>query len=126
MPEGAPVQRVVLSAETRRDVRDLHIWTIKHFGLAAAGRYRILLKQALHDIAENPERAGSQERPELAEGVRTYHISLSRERGKALGGRVKQPRHFIVYRRRGRAVIEILRILHDARDLEHLLRTDVS
>ena len=34
--------------------------------------------------------------------------------------RVKEPRHFLLYRRRGK-VIEVMRILHDARDLERHL-----
>jgi len=34
---------------------------------------------------------------------------------------VKKPRHFLVYRRRGEEVIDVVRVLHDARDLERHL-----
>ena len=87
-------------------------WTVKEFGDRAAHRYDELIKQTLRDIAEDPERSGSKEKPELMmEGVRTYHLSFSRRRLPHPG--VKEPRHFLLYRRRGN-VIEVARILHDA------------
>jgi toxin ParE1/3/4 len=51
----------------------------------------------------------------MAEGARTYHISLSRNR--AVAARVKQPRHFLLYRCREDGVIEVARVVHDGRDL---------
>jgi toxin ParE1/3/4 len=43
-----------------------------------------------------------------------YHLSGSRDR--VAGDRVKAPRHFLLYRiETGR--VEVLRILHDSRDL---------
>ncbi len=35
-----------------------------------------------------------------------------------MGPQVKEPRHFILYRKREVGVIEVGRILHDGRDLE--------
>jgi toxin ParE1/3/4 len=93
----------------------------ERFGERAAARYRDLLKQALRDIAADPERPGSKERPDLARGVRTYHLFFSRDRARGDLGVVKKPRHFLVYRRRGEAVIDVVRVLHDARDLERHL-----
>ena len=79
-----------------------------------------LIKEAVHDIGTNPERPGSMERPEIMfQGARTYHISLSR--GRVTGTQVKEPRHFLLYRRREDGVIEVARILHDGRDLARQL-----
>jgi len=57
----------------------------------------------------------------MMEGARTYHLSLSRSR--LPGAVVKEPRHFILFRRSGE-VIEVARILHDASDLERHLPQD--
>ena len=51
--------RVVLSAAARADIRDVLIWSRDKFGERAAARYRDLLKQAIRDIAADPERSGS-------------------------------------------------------------------
>lgn len=80
-------------------------------------RYNSSMTQALRDIAEEPERPGSQQRPELGAGVLVYHLRFSRDRAGSEPGRVKVPRHFLVYRRQN-GLIEVLRVLHDARDLE--------
>jgi toxin ParE1/3/4 len=89
-------------------------WTIREFGIAAAVRYDNLVKQALRDIAEDPVRSGSVERPEImVPGARTYHLEFSRRR---VTPGVKKPRHLILYRERD-GVIEVARILHDSRDL---------
>jgi toxin ParE1/3/4 len=86
--------------------------SFQEFGEAASLRYVALLRQALSDIEADPERPGSKERPEiLIEGARTYHMALSRTR--VSGSRVKEPRHFILYRRREDGVIEVARVLHD-------------
>ena len=97
------------------------MWSQERFGEHATGRYGDLLKQALRDIAADPERPGSKDRPDLARGVRTYHLFFSRDRVRGTLGVVKKPRHFLVYRRRGEALIDVVRILHDARDLERHL-----
>ncbi len=86
-------------------------------GYQAKLRYEALLIQALRDIESEPFRPGSTERPEIViKGARTYHIVLSRTH--VSGPRVKEPRHFILYRHRDVAnVIDNGPILHDGRDL---------
>ncbi len=121
MREAGGPRRVVLAPAARRDIREALAWSQERFGERAAGRYRDLLKQALRDIASNPERPGSRGRPELARGVRTYHLFFSRDRVLAGLGVVRKPRHFLVYRRRGEGAIDVIRVLHDARDLERHL-----
>jgi toxin ParE1/3/4 len=111
--------RLVLAPSAQQDLREALQWSEARFGKAAAVRYRTLVKQALRDIALDPDRPGSAERPELSSGARTYHLRFSRDRVRG-GATVKTPRHFLIYRRRG-AVLEIARVLHDARDLERHL-----
>jgi toxin ParE1/3/4 len=107
---------VRLTRPAQQDLFDVMEWTVQQFGERAALRYDALIKQALKDIGADPERPGSKERPEIMiEGARTYHLSLSRTR--VSGSRVKEPRHFLLYRRRDDGVIEVARILHDGRDL---------
>ncbi len=121
MAESGGPLRIVLAPAARRDIRDTLIWSEERFGERAASRYRELQKQALRDIAADPERPGSRARPELAQGVRTYHLFFSRERARGELGIVNRPRHLLVYRRRGEAVVDIVRVLHDARELDRHL-----
>ena len=94
--------------------------SFQEFGEAASLRYRALIRQALFDIRADPERPGSKERSEIMiQGARTYHLEFSRRR--VSGSTVKEPRHFLLYRRREDGVIEVVRILHDGRDLQRHL-----
>jgi toxin ParE1/3/4 len=109
-----PVYGVQLAAPASRDFIEIMDWTIDQFGLAAADRYEVLIGQALMDVGESPLRPGAKQRPELPAGVYTYHLSSSRDR--VTGDRVNAPRHFLLYRVVSLRV-EVLRILHDSRDL---------
>ncbi len=112
---SAESRRVVLAPLATLDIRDALRWSQTRFGLAAARRYRELLKQALQDIGLDPERLGSNPREDLLiAGARTYHIAFSRRRGA--GAVVKEPRHFLLYRQRG-DLVEVARVLYDSRDL---------
>ena len=93
-------------------------WSIERFGVAAADRYETLIRQVLTDVGENPFRPGARQRPELPQGIYTYPLARSRDRVE--GDRVKAPRHFLLYRVLSFRV-EVLRILHDSRDLERHL-----
>lgn len=109
--------RLSLAPAALKDVREILRWSEEKFGILAQERYRALLKQALSDIEGDPELVGSREHREiLRRGVRTYHLLFSRSR--VMGPQVKEPRHFILYRKREVGVIEVGRILHDGRDLE--------
>ena len=121
MPEAGGRVRIVVAPFARSDIREALIWSQERFGESASARYRALLKQALRYIAADPERPGSKERPDLARGIRTYHLFFSRDRARSELGMVKKPRHFLVYRRRGEDVIDVLRMPHDSRDLERHL-----
>ena len=123
MPSAGRPRRVVLSPEADLDIRELLAWSKEKFGGNAAARYRSLLQRALGDIGDDPSRPGSESRPELGRNIRVFHLRSSRDRAKALDGTtVRQPRHFVIYRMREERIIDILRILHDSRDLERTCR----
>ena len=111
---------VVLAPAARNDIREALKWSEERFGKRAALRYQALLKQALRDIGADPERPGSRERPELAEGVRSYHLLYSRNRAQTASGIVRNPRRLLIYSRRERT-IDVVRILYDARELRRHL-----
>jgi toxin ParE1/3/4 len=113
-----PAYEVTLAAPADRDFIEIMDWSAEQFGAAAADRYEMLIGQALIDVGEDPFRPSSRQRPELPDGVYTYHLAGSRDR--VAGDRVKAPRHFLLYRVVS-IHVEVLRILHDSRDLvQHL------
>jgi len=123
VPKPPKKYEVRLTGPAKRDLSGLMEWTVQEFGERAALRYDTLIKQALKDIGVDPERPGSKEWPEIMiQGARTYHLEFSRSR--VSGSRVKEPRHFLLYRRRDDGVIEVARILHDGRDLQRHLPED--
>jgi len=115
--------RLRVGGAARRDIAAILKWSLEKFGEAASLRYEVLILQALVDIEADPERPGSKERPELmVGGARTYHLSFSRKRISGPG--VEEPRHLLVYRRRDGGMVEVARVLHDARDLQRHLPED--
>ena len=108
-----------VAGAARRDVREVVQWTIANFRRAAAVRYRALIEQAINDVAAKPQHISSRIVPGRGGELRTYHLFWNRDR--VSGPRVQQPRHILLYRIEPNG-IEILRILHEARDLDfHLL-----
>jgi toxin ParE1/3/4 len=107
--------KILVTGPARRDIAAILKRSAEEFGIDASIRYAALIRQALLDIETDHERPGSKERPDfMVEGARTYHLFLSRTR--VSGARVKDPTHFLLYRRHGE-VIEVARVLHDARDI---------
>lgn len=111
------MQRVVLAPAAEEDIVKILAWSHEHFGEQARLRYEALLTQAIVDIAENPERAGSMSREELTASARTYHLWHSRQRAEKAVGNVARPRHFLLFRVNGEGQIEIGRVLHDSMDV---------
>ncbi|MCQ9617277.1 type II toxin-antitoxin system RelE/ParE family toxin [Paenalcaligenes niemegkensis] len=114
-----------LSTSAQSDIIDILAWTHRQFGEVARKRYEALIVAALRDIAAQPDRVGSIKRPELGEAVRSWHLSLSRERARFEGGIVRNPRHFIIYRQQS-ALIMIARVLHEAMELARHLKAETS
>ncbi len=104
---------VSLGVTADRDFLDITGWSAEHLGADAANRYEALIGQALTDQSDDPFRPGAKQRPELPQEIFTYHLADSRDR--VVGDRVIASRHFLLYRMTG--CVEVLRILHDSRDL---------
>jgi len=112
-----------LSAAAEEDIVRLLAYTQNRFGEIARRRYEALLVAGLRDVAGEPERSGSVERPEFGRGVRSYHLRHSRDRAEAAHGLVRRPRHLLLYRVIRRDLIGIGRVLHDQMEIErHLPR----
>lgn len=108
--------RYRLSAAAQDDLLGVLAWTQEQFGEGARLRYEALVVAALRDVATQPDRAGSAARPELGAGVRSWHLRLSRERGRIDTGVVQRPRHFLIYRVEPQLLV-VGRVLHDAMEL---------
>lgn len=113
-----------LSQEAQEDIEAILAWTDEQFGDGIRVRYEELLVQALPDLAEDPGRPGTIQRPELTKGAFTYHLRHSRDRVSRTRGRIRKPRHFLLYRVAADGYLEIGRVLHDSMDLGPHLPTD--
>jgi toxin ParE1/3/4 len=113
-----------LSLDARSDIQAILAWTQQRFGMQGRLRYEALLKRAIWDIADDPERHGSRTCPEITAKARVYHINNSRDRVEAGIGKVAHPRHFLLYRCLEDGRIEIGRILHESMDLVQHLPTE--
>jgi toxin ParE1/3/4 len=113
--------RYVISPAAERDIESILAWTHEQFGASGRLRYEALLVRAILDVADDAERPGSQHRPEIATAARTYHLCHSRNRVEAAAGRVRHPRHILLYRTCADGRIEIGRVLHDSMDLSRHL-----
>lgn len=71
-----------------------------------------------HDIAVEPRRAGSVERPELGAHTRSYPLRHSRPRAGHEGGAHRRPRNFLLDRLAPPGLIGVARMLHDAMVVE--------
>jgi toxin ParE1/3/4 len=112
------VLEIAIAPAAKADIAQILVWSDDHFGSAARKRYQALIGAAIYDLAQNPYRLGSVDRPEIAAGCRTYHLSHSRRRAARQGFKVKAPRHFIVYRIGAGATLHVARILHDSIDVD--------
>ena len=117
--------RYRLSDAAQADIVDILAWTQGQFGEAARQRDESLLVAALRDVATQPDRPGSIERPELGAGVRSWHLRLSRDRAGTVAGVVRRPRHFLIYRAEPEQLV-VGRVLHDAMELARHLDPDAS
>lgn len=120
------MRRYRLSAAAQTDIARLLAYTQSEFGECIRERYQNLLVTALRDLSADPERIGSMPRPELGKDLRSYHLRHSRERAATTGEMIRKPRHLTLYRHMQPEVIEIVRVLHDAMELERHLPPDTT
>lgn len=103
-----PDWRVRLGAAAELDFANIVKWTTETFGARQSRVYRKILVQAIGELAEGPEVAGSRARDEIMPGLRTIHVARHGRRGS----------HFLMYRVAPNTTIEVIRILHERMDLQ--------
>lgn len=107
--------RYRLTHAAQADIVSILTWSHQQFGEEARKRYESLIATAIRDAAARSGDGGLVFRPELGDGVCSWHLARSRLR--APGGKVRRPRHFLICRRDGDTLV-IGRVLHDAMDLQ--------
>jgi len=106
--------RYRLTHAAQADIASILSWSDEQFGEEGCKRYEALIATAMRGAASPTGDLGHTPRPELGDGVLSWH--LSQRRAHSPGGRVRRPRHFLICRRDG-DVLVIGRVLHDAMDL---------
>jgi toxin ParE1/3/4 len=99
--------RVRLGAAAEVDFANIIRWTAENFGARQSRVYRDTLVQAIGELADGPNIAGSKARDDILAGLHTIHVARRGRRGS----------HFLMYRVAPKSTIEIVRILHDRMDL---------
>ena len=105
---------VRLSASAEADYRDILRWTLTQFGQQQARVYADTLAAALKDLSAGPAIHGTRERSDIGPGVLTLHVARKGRKG----------RHFVLFRvgdTSPEKSIDVLRLLHDAMDLQRYL-----
>ena len=113
--------RYRLTHAAQADIVAILAWSHERFGVEACKRYEALIVAAVRDAAAGSDAMGVTPRPELGEGVFTWHLALSRSRSS--GGKVHRPRHFLICRNDGDVLI-VGRVLHDALELRRHLDSE--
>lgn len=90
-------------AATLRTSEELH-------GKEARIRYRACLTAAMRRVAADPSGLSTVDRPEVAPGIRSFHIRHSRNESRE--ATVASPVHVIFYRVAEPGTVEIVRVLH--------------
>jgi toxin ParE1/3/4 len=99
--------RVRLGAAAEVDFANILKWTDENFGAQQSRVYRDTLVQAIGELADGPDVAGSKARDDIMAGLRTLHVAHHGRRGS----------HFLMYRAAPNKAIDIVRILHDRMDV---------
>lgn len=107
------MRRLDVQPPARADIRDLLKTSRRRFGSRAKRDYKALIDRALELLCENPQRAGVTRREDLRRAPYLFALRHARTRGVS----PKQPRHVIVFTCDD-ATLSVLRILHDAMDID--------
>ena len=110
--------RYRLTHAAQTDIVSILAWSHDQFGEEARTRYEVLITTAIRDAAARSDEVGRKVRPELGDGVFSWHLAQSRTHSP--GGKVHRPRHFLICRRDG-DVLVVGRVLHDAMELQRNL-----
>ena len=103
-----------LSGPAEAKIKEILAESEREFGTQARERYAALMIRAIEDIAENHDRMGVEHHRGLDDRLGTYHLRYSRKRVLNPPGRVKDPRHLLVFRMAEDGIVDILGVLHDS------------
>jgi plasmid stabilization system protein ParE len=112
---------VIVAPKARGDIASILAWTEEYIGRLTLKRYAKLIATAIEPIAENPDRAGSTQWPEIAASWRNYHLYFSRKSAGLAGDRIRRPRHLLLYGVTGANALEIGRVRHESMDFQESL-----
>lgn len=110
--------RYRLTHSAQSDIVAILAWSHERFGAETRRRSEALIATAIRDSAERRDDVGHTPRPELGEGVFSWHLAQSRSRSS--GGMVHRPRHLLICRRDDDLLV-VGRVLHDAMELRRHL-----
>ena len=102
---------VRLTATADADFKNIIDWTLGLFGDRQARIYADTLAAALTALTEEPAAVGAKERSEIRRGLFTLHVARGGRKGS----------HFVLFRvgpNEAHHYVEVLRLLHDAMDLQ--------
>ncbi len=102
-----------LTPAARADLKAVAKYSVKTHGLRTAEAYDSLIKQTFTLLRDDPFRPGSADRSEIVEGMRSYHIGLTKISSPSP---IQSPRHLVFYAVPKKDILIISRVLHDARD----------
>lgn len=103
-----------LTHVAQADIVAILVWSQEQFGEETRKRYQALMATAIRDAAARTGDIGHITRPELGDGVFSWHLSQSRTHTP--GMTVRRPRQFLICCREDDVLI-IGRVLHDAMEL---------
>jgi toxin ParE1/3/4 len=102
------------------DISEILLETERRFGPRQQSSYAGLIDKAAGMVGENPDRAGSQSRPDLGAGIRSFPIRLA-------AGRRGAAAHTLYYRiDPAEQRVLILRLLHDRMEPARHLTEDLT
>ncbi len=89
------MRRVQFAGAARNDLKRILRRGEAEFGATARGRYKVLLDQAVRDLAEDPGRNGVKPFHDVRRRHFVYHIKWSK--GRVSGTPIGRPRHLLVF-----------------------------
>jgi toxin ParE1/3/4 len=103
--------RYRLSEPAKADVAAALRTSEELHGHEARIRYRACLTAAMRRVAADPSGRSTVDRPQVAPGLRSFHIRHSRDESREAP--VANPVHVIFYRVVEAGVAEVVRVLHE-------------
>jgi toxin ParE1/3/4 len=100
--------KIYLGIEAEKDFVSILKYTKDNFGLPQASIYKEMILKTLAALDDGSYIIGSKSCEEILPNLRSLHVSRKGNRG----------RHIVFYRETKNNIIEVIRILHDAMDLE--------